>query len=117
MIEAVKHITEVLRLPDIAFHTGDKTFWSLAEPDTPRPFINFSVREDSSASKNGIYNYSTEVRIYGKTLTEVCTIAETVRDTINVSAYRWHYRGMGPGEFTDPEGKEAFITINFEFKL
>lgn len=117
MIKAVEHITEVLNLPNIVAQIDDRAFWTIAEPGTEKPLINFSVREESSASKNGIYDYNAELRIYGKTLTEVTTIAETVRDSIKESSYKWKYRGMGPGEYTDQEANEAYIPINFEFKL
>lgn len=116
MIQAAQHITEVLSLPGIATEVADKVFWELAEAGTDYAFINFSITDEGPISKNGVHQYNTQVRIYAKSLTEGSRIGGVVKDEIKESSYNWKFRGMR-STYTDGEAKEAFIEINFEFKL
>lgn len=115
MTEAAKHITEVLKLPNIATEIQG-AFWELAEAGTQYPFVNFSINDEGPVSRDGARGYNTQLRIYAKSLTEGSRIGTVIQDEIKASGYQWKDRG-GRSTYSDSEAKEAYIELTFEFKL
>jgi hypothetical protein len=117
ILKAAEHISEVLNDAQVTAIMGaNKIFWELAEEDTVRPFLSYSVRS-SLATKSRFREYDTRLRIYDTSLTAAATKAQAIEQYIEDSDLaRWRHRGAESG-YTSPEAETAFIELAYNFKL
>lgn len=118
ILKAATHISEVLNSQEVTTIMGsdDKIFWELAEQETEKPFITYTVNGEP-VTKNSLKGYDTVIRIFDNSLTEAATKAEALQEFIEDSDLaRWRNRGSNSG-YTSGEAATAFIEINYNFKI
>lgn len=116
MKEAAEHVTEVLSEPAITASVTGGIFWELAEEDSDFPLVTFSISDSGPATKNSFSQYQVKLRVFAERLSQAATITNTIRASVKAGSNSWRDRGASSG-YRDPEGKEAFIEITYEFKL
>ena len=100
---------------DAAFNAlvGDQVFWEMAPAGDDECFCNISVLENKPVSKDA-RDFTIEMRIYDNTLTRGGDVYEAARAVVQQKS-GWNFIS-GRSQYTDQEGKQAYLELNFNYK-
>ncbi|MEO0573211.1 MAG: hypothetical protein AAF039_16005 [Bacteroidota bacterium] len=91
--------------------------WELAPETVERPFITFSLSENQKATKERSGDYDVQLFIWAINLTASGQVKELVEDAaLAYNEVGFRYRGANTGYTTD-EARDAFLQMNFNFKI
>lgn len=114
MFTAAKHIEDWLTgMAPLQAEINDRSYWELAPPSTIDPYVTFSIRENRPATKSSRYEYDVSIFVWHNRLTEAARIGEIIKANRHPAL---NYRG-GRSGYADADGKEAYIQLNFNFKI
>ena len=116
ILQAARHVNEVLALQAIQDEIGQDVFWDLAEAENTLPFVNYKLTNAGRATKNGLCQYSVEILVYAKTLNKSAEIIDTIEEAISDSTYNWKFRGVEIG-YNYSDGREGVAILTYEFKF
>lgn len=116
IIQAAKHVNEVMSLQAIKEVIEANVFWDLATEEKSLPFVNFKLSNTGPVTKDGIAQYSVDIFVFAKSLNEGGTIADAIETAIKESSYSWKFKGNETG-YNYSDGREGLCTINYEFKF
>lgn len=117
ILDAVKYVNDILQLPAIAALVPGEPSWMLAEQNTKAPFLIFMIKNEGSASKNMLGQYTVNIVVTGKSLTQSATLADGIENAIKTSTYKQlKFRG-NEIQYNDTEAREASCIITYEFKF
>ena len=64
IIEAAKHVNEVMSLQAIKDVIETNVFWDLATEEKELPFVNFKLSNTGNLTKDGIAQYAVEMFVF-----------------------------------------------------
>ena len=122
MIDAVEYFSAVMKLPEIVTLLGNddagepKVYWALAEIDATLPFLVFSIEDEGPISKGSDrMKYRATARVFAEDLTSVVKIGSAIRAAVKDQHGSRVYDRGAKADYTDPEAKEAFMAIYYEY--
>ena len=116
ILQAAKHVNEVMSLEAITNVIDANVFWDLATQEKELPFVNFKLSNTGPITKDGSAQYSVDIFVFANSLNQGGTIADAIETAIKESSYNWKFRGNETG-YNYSDGREGLCTINYEFKF
>jgi len=116
ILQAAKHVNEVMSLQAIKDVIETNVFWDLATEEKELPFVNFKLSNTGTLTKDGIAQYAVEMFVFANSLNQGGTIADAIETAIKESSYNWKFKGNETG-YNYSDGREGLCTINYEFKF
>ena len=113
-LAAQKIETDLAAYAPLGAVVGEKHYRGLAPKNAKVPFIVYKIKENKRATKDYTREYEVQIYCFQNSLTNASTLSDLVRDAMPDTEYR--YQG-GSEDYSDLEGKEAYVELNFNFKI
>lgn len=114
MTAAAQHVYEVFTSnPDLVTALPGSMQWELAPENVQLPFGVFSLTKSPPVTKDLRGNYRVLIFVFAENLTDAAEISEVIETEVPKS---WKLELIQSG-YTATDAKEAYIELNFNFKL